>query len=138
VALDAGYGSCILRNASIAAVCEEALIHGADKRYLLHAWIIMPNHVHELVTPFEEIPLPKIVQTRKSCTSKAMNRIRGVSGQVWQREYFDRYIRDIAHAEAALRYIEENPVKAGLAETPEEWRFGNAWHRSEGARLAHL
>jgi REP element-mobilizing transposase RayT len=73
----------------------------------------MPNHVHVLIEAFADSPLPEVVQSWKSFTAKAINRWLGRNGEVWQREYFDRYIRDDAHLRAVIDYIEGNPVAAG-------------------------
>jgi REP element-mobilizing transposase RayT len=90
----------------------------------------MPNHVHVLFAPIAGNRLADIVHAWKSWTAKAINRHRGVSGPVWQREYFDRFIRDEEHFAAALAYVEDNPVKAGLAAEPADWRFGSACRRT--------
>src|SRR5205807_1534266 len=95
-------------------IVEEALLRGAEGRYHLHAFVIMPNHAHVLIEPAPGNRLADIVQGWKSWTAKAINRRRAASGSVWQREYFDRFMRDERHAEATIAYIEENPVKARL------------------------
>ena len=92
----------------------------------------MPNHVHVLIRQPENARLSDIVQAWKSWTAKAINRRRGRSGRVWQKDYFDRYMRSARQFAATVAYIEENPVKAGLAERPEDWRFGSAWWRENG------
>jgi REP element-mobilizing transposase RayT len=127
--LDAGHGECILRAPEIAEIVESALLHGFGIEYELFAWVVMPNHVHALIAPITGNRLADIVQAWKSWTAKAINTRRGASGIVWQREYFDRFIRDERHFAAALTYIEENPVKAGLAARPSDWRFGSARRR---------
>jgi REP element-mobilizing transposase RayT len=132
--LDAGYGACLLREPAFASIVESALLHGEGDRYELIAWVIMPNHVHALIAPAADHVLPAIVHTWKSWTAKAINRGRDGGGQVWQREYFDRFIRDDGHLAATIAYIEENPVKAGLVVEPADWRFGSAWRRCHGGR----
>jgi REP element-mobilizing transposase RayT len=137
MALDAGHGACLLRVPACADIVEAALFHGAGVRYALHAFVIMPNHVHALVAPAADHRLPDIIQAWKSWTAKAINRQYGRSGTVWQREYFDRFIRDDRHLAATVAYIEENPVKAGLAMRAAEWRYGSAWRRARAdSRLA--
>ncbi len=138
-ALDAGHGACLMRDPALAEIVEASLLHGAGTQYQLFSWVVMPNHVHALISPNAGNRLGDIVQAWKSWTAKAINRHRGASGPVWQREYFDRYIRNERHFAAAVAYIEANPVKAGLAAQPRDWRFGSARRcmSSEGARLAH-
>ena len=129
-ALDAGHGRCLLRDPTTAEVVETALFDGDDCYYDLLAWVIMPNHVHVLILPAPDQRLPDIVQRWKSWTARLINRLRGEKGTIWQREYFDRYMRDDAHVAAAIAYIEDNPVKAGLAKTAANWRFGSTWWRA--------
>jgi len=126
-ALDAGYGACILREPTFAGIVERALLYGAGQRYELIAWVVMPNHVHVLISPAANGALATIVQAWKSSTAKVINRERGGDGTVWQRDYFDRFVRDDRHLAAAIAYVEENPVKAGLAVSAADWRFSSAW-----------
>ncbi len=128
-ALDAGLGECLLRDHPIASIVEDALLHGSESRYDLYAWVIMPNHVHVLIRQAEGCRLSDTVQGRKSWTARQINRYRRHTGTVWQREYYDRYIRNQRHFDATLAYIEWNPVSARLVATPEQWRFSSAWWR---------
>ncbi|WP_410001713.1 transposase [Singulisphaera sp. GP187] len=86
----------------------------------------MPTHVHVLVTRFQGNTLSQVLHSWKSYTGKVANRLLGQTGRFWQEEYFDRRIRDETHFWIAKRYIEENPVKAGLCHRPEDWMFGSA------------
>ena len=135
-ALDASYGACLLRDPALAGIVEAALLHGAGVKSELFSWVVMPNHVHVLVAPKTGHRLADIVQACKSWTAKAVKRARAGAGAVWQREYFDRFVRDERHFAAAVAYIEDNPVKAGLAANPGDWRFGSASRRPEGAHPA--
>jgi putative DNA methylase len=125
--LDNGYGECWLRREAVAAMVETALKFHHAKFYLLIAWVIMPNHVHFLLQPLRGKHLDTILHSFKSYTAHEANKILGRAGQFWQHESFDRYIRDHRHFKAVIRYIENNPVKAGLCSVPEEWRFSSAW-----------
>jgi REP element-mobilizing transposase RayT len=133
--LDTGYGACHLQNPDIAQIVEEALLYFAGTRYVIHAWVVMPNHVHALFTPARDWSLSGILQSWKSFTSKEANKLLERNGQFWQEDYFDRYIRDGSHFSDVLTYIERNPVKAGLCGTPEEWAFGSARLRSTDAEV---
>jgi REP element-mobilizing transposase RayT len=124
--LDAGHGSCCLRDARVAKLVEGALLYFDGQHYHLLAWVVMPNHVHVLIEMAPGHRLPDIVHSWKSFTAKAANRILGRSGALWQPEYFDRYIRNPDHFDRAVHYIHENPVKAGLALQAEEWPFSSA------------
>jgi putative DNA methylase len=128
-ALDRGRGSAVLSDTRVGEIVENALLHFDAERYRLHAWCIMPNHVHALATPLAEWTLSDIAHSWKSFTSKKANAALGALGPFWAPEYYDRAIRDEAHFASAVDYIAMNPVKAGLCATPEEWRFSSAWLR---------
>jgi putative transposase len=124
--VDAGYGSCALRDPAIADIVEGQLLYHHEERYRLLAWTIMPNHVHLLATLFEGVSLPKVVQSWKARSAKRANEILGEQGPFWYRDYYDRYIRDEVHLDNCLRYIDHNPVRAKLCSSREEWQFGSA------------
>ncbi len=123
--LDVGYGSCLLRNGAAAAIVAGNWVRFATVRYELHAWVVMPNHVHVLITTRGERTLAQIVQSWKSYTAKRIRRVMGGRGAVWQREYWDRAIRDERHFAAAIAYVHDNPVQAGLVATAVEWRWSS-------------
>ncbi len=124
--LDTGWGACHLRDPRIDGLVEGALLHFDGDRYTMHAWVVMPNHVHALFTPAANWSLSSILWSWKSFTSKEANKLLGRTGQFWQEDYFDRYIRNDGHFHDAVTYIEFNPVSAGLCALPEEWQFGSA------------
>jgi REP element-mobilizing transposase RayT len=128
--IDGGLGSCALRDPAIAAMVESALIHFDGERYRLNAWVIMPNHVHVLIEQIGGFPLGDVVHAWKSFTAKQANRSLGRTGAFWAPDYFDRYIRDQRHFDAAVYYIHQNPVKAGLIACAEEWRWSSAWEET--------
>ena len=130
--LDRGLGSCFLNEPDIAQIVENALLYHDNIRYGLHAWIIMPNHVHTLFTPRAEYTLGRIVHTWKSYTALHCNRVLARTGEFWQRESYDRYIRNGKHFAKTVEYIENNPVKAGLCTCPEDWRWGSAYLKHTG------
>ena len=127
--LDSGYGACFLKDPRLAEIVENALLHFDGQRYALHAWCVMPNHVHTLFMPAFEFTMSAIVHSWKSFTAHECNRALGRTGQFWAREPFDRYIRNQKHFRNALAYIEDNPVNARLCERPEDWRWSSARRR---------
>jgi putative DNA methylase len=127
VALDTGHGESLLVDPRVAAIVEGAFLHFDAERYRLHAWVIMPNHVHVVATPLERWTLSDIVHSWKSFSATKANALLARSGAFWAREYFDRAIRDEAHYANAVAYVEMNPVKAGLCGRAEDWRFSSAW-----------
>jgi putative DNA methylase len=131
--LDAGHGECHLRQPEIAALIENNLLHFDGSRYRLLAWVVMPNHVHTLIET-SPTPLAEILHGWKSYTGKAANRLLKRTSDFWQTEYFDRFIRNEEHFRKTVHYLENNPVKAGLVRSAEEWIFSSAYHRNEGTR----
>jgi REP element-mobilizing transposase RayT len=132
--LDDGHGECWLRRADVARLAEAALLHFDGQRYCLLAWCIMPNHVHVMIETREGFTLPGILHSWKSYTANQANKLLARCGEFWQREYLDRYIRNAEHYQQAVAYIEENPVKAGLARVKTNWPWSSAkFRQSMGA-----
>ena len=125
-------GPSWLNDPRIADKLAEALLHGANVRrsYDLFAWVIMSNHVHLVLRPHDR--LSEIMRWLKTATAVRANRLLGRTGGVfWQREYFDHWIRTEKEIAAVVRYVEENPVKAGLVACAEEWRWSSAFSGAE-------
>jgi REP element-mobilizing transposase RayT len=127
--LDRGHGVGELVRPEIGAVVEETLLLFDSRRYRLHAWVIMPNHAHVLITPLQTQSLSAITHSWKSFTAMRANSLLSRKGRFWAPEYFDRAIRDENHFANASAYIAMNPVKAGLCKRPEDWRFSSSWER---------
>jgi putative transposase len=128
--LDAGHGCCLLKHTNCARIVEDNLLHFDGVRYRLIAWVIMPNHVHVLVEIMNDSPVADLVHSWKSYSATRINRLMIRSGSLWQREYWDRYIRDEAHLHQVIAYIHDNPVTCGLSPTPQAWSFSSASRNS--------
>ena len=124
--LDAGHGACWLRDLRVGKVVEDAMLFFDDARYHLLAWCVMPNHVHVLVETKTGWEIGNLVHSWKSYSAQKGNKLLGRKGPFWQREYHDRFVRDQPHLQNILRYIEENPVKAGLVSKAKDWPLGSA------------
>ena len=124
--LDKGYGECYLEIEEIAEQVQESLLHFDAVRYKLIAWAIMPNHIHFLIKPINNHSPSEIIKKFKSFTAHEANKILHKSGQFWQEDYFDRYIRNREHYEKTIDYIENNPVKARLCEKRGDWKYSSA------------
>jgi hypothetical protein len=135
--LDAGHGACVLDEPVVRRIVATAIKHFADKstsgilplsspdaarsrgyggqpaRYSLREWVVMPNHVHVVVTPLAGHNLSKILHSWKSFTATAINRQLGHRGALWQKESFDHIVRSADQLERIERYIHDNP--RGLA-----------------------
>jgi len=137
--LDNSYGACWLKREDVAEMVQNALKFHDGKKYLLFAWVVMLNHLHFLIRPLPGQHLDSIMHSIKSYTAHEANKLLSRSGNFWQEESFDRYIRDTRHFRATFRYIHMNPVKAGLCSSPEDWkystRFAVDW---SGGRPAHM
>ena len=112
--LDQGLGSCLLGDSANASIVASSFHHFDQTRYLLHAWVIMPNHVHLLLSLGKSIDLGETVASWKRFTATKINRLDFSLGPVWQKDYFDRLIRDWDHFMNVARYIRRNPIKAKL------------------------
>src|SRR5437867_6066800 len=128
--LDRGEGAAWMNDPRVADMVQQGLLFFDGDRYGLHSWVVMPNHVHALFTPRGPWELSDVLHSWKSFTSKECNKILRRRGVFWQKENFDRYVRDDRHYENAVAYIENNPVKAGLCQKPEDWPWGSArWRK---------
>ena len=130
--LDHGHGSCYLNQPRVAKIVQDAILFFDQEKYLLSAWIVMPNHVHLVTTPLPGKPLAGIIQSLKSFTANEANKLLERTGSFWMPDYFDRYIRNQKHLAAAIAYVENNPVEAGLCNRPEDWPFSSAWFSNHG------
>jgi hypothetical protein len=93
--------------------------------YKLHAFVVMPNHVHLLISP--RLPLPRIMNGLKGVTARDSNRILGHRGiSFWQDESFDHWVRSAEEFDRIRAYIEFNPVSAGLVTRSEDWPWSSA------------
>ena len=118
-------GPFFLRLPEIAKMVTDAIYYRDLQSYNLHAFAVMPNHVHLLMTPLVEVS--KLTQSLKRFTAREANRMLGLTGQpFWQHEGFDRLVRNATEFERLVHYIEWNPVTAGLAATPEEFPWSSA------------
>ena len=98
----------------------------SEGAYLLHEFVIMPDHLHVLLTPSGTTTLEKAIQLIKGGSSFTIHQARNHAMQVWLPGFHDWTIWDMADYEAKRDYIRMNPVRAGLVERPEEWQFGSA------------
>jgi carbamoylphosphate synthase large subunit/REP element-mobilizing transposase RayT len=113
--LDQGHGSCLLRDPKAAQILAESLRRFEGQRFVLDAFVVMPNHVHALVKPLDDYSIAKILHSWKSFSANAINREFGREGALWMAETFDTIVRDKFHLEACRAYIAKNPGKAALA-----------------------
>ena len=128
-ALDtASAGPVWLKQPRIAALVAATLRCGDEELqlYRLGAFVVMPNHVHVLLEAFGAVP--RITQLIKGNTARQANQVLGRAGApFWQHESYDHWVRSEAEYRQIVRYIECNPVAAGLAGGVEEWPWSSAY-----------
>ena len=90
------------------------LRHFDGERAAIIPSVVMPNHAHALFVQNANWPLEKLLRSWKSFTSRRINSLVGRDGSLWQRDYFDRLVRDGKHFANCVRYIRRNPAKARL------------------------
>ena len=119
-------GPAYLRRPEAAAIVAAHIVSlaGTPSYYQLHAWVVMPNHVHLLVTP--SVRLPEVTRGLKGATARRVNQALGLSGALWQDETFDRLVRNTGEFNRIVGYIEQNPVSAGLVSAPGQYPWSSA------------
>jgi putative DNA methylase len=105
-----------------------ACIHDNGIRYVLHACVVMPDHVHVLLTPRRDAhgdyyALSEIMSGIKGASAHAVNRLLGRKGSLWQAESFDHLLRSGESTRAKAEYICQNPIRAGLVGSDTEYRW---------------
>jgi len=98
-------------------IAIETCVRGHRERYWLHAICVMPDHVHLVFTLYEEFSLPRMMQQVKSVAAHH------IGHRVWQREYFDRIMRSDEDVRRKCEYICQNPVRAGLVSSVDDYRW---------------
>jgi REP element-mobilizing transposase RayT len=104
-------------------------VHDHDRRYRLRVAVVMPDHVHVILTPLTDesrrtlISLVEIMKAIKGASAHAINRHAGNHGAIWQEESFDRVVRSSENLDAKIAYILENPVRSGLVRDWREYKW---------------
>ncbi len=126
-------GAFYLRQPDVADMTVEAILYNADilGHFALHAFVVMPNHVHLLATP--AVAVPKLTKSLKGSTAKRANAMLALTGQpFWQEESYDHLVRHEPEFSKIRSYIEGNPVRAGLVTEAREYRWSSAgWATGE-------
>ncbi len=103
-------------------------------KFLLHAFVIMPDHFHALITPAPDVSLEKAMQFIKGGFSfRLRSRV-----DVWMRRFNESQVSSEEKFMGFVHYVEENPVRRGLASTPQEYPFGSAASVPLDPMPAHL
>ena len=131
---EARAGQFYLRQPAVADMVVEAIQYNANVlgHFVLHAFVVMPNHVHLLATP--AVTLPKLTKSLKGITAKRANAMLALTGSsFWQEESYDHLVRHAREFEKIRNYIEGNPVRAGLVREASEYRWSSAGWATGGS-----
>ena len=109
------------RNAESLVVVLRSLV--AERKFKLHDFVVMPDHVHLLIEVADDMTIEKAMQFIKGRFSHQLSHEFGFKGEVWQRGFTEVQVMNKQSFEAHRAYIGENPVKAGLAANAEEYPF---------------
>jgi REP element-mobilizing transposase RayT len=143
--LDASdFGPTWLKKKEIAEIVKDAIHFYDNKKYNLVCYTIMSNHVHQVFKPLvgrisDSTNLPseaeasrnrvsgyivtKILQDLKRFTARECNKILNRTGTFWQHESYDHVVRDYDELQRIVKYVLNNPVKTGLCEKWEDWKW---------------
>jgi len=115
----------LFQSARMARLLIEVMLHyRREKKYLLHEFVVMPDHFHLLLTP--TLTLERAMQLIKGGFSYRAGKELGFGGEIWENSFYDHRIRDLAEYERCRHYIHQNPVKRRLSETPEVYPYSSA------------
>jgi REP element-mobilizing transposase RayT len=123
---------CKANRIAFTAEARDAIFHHClydhGKRYDLHAAVVMPDHVHLLLNPLRDetgwpYSLPTILKLVKGTSARSVNKLSGSCGPVWQEESFDHVMRSQESFEEKLEYLRKNPIRRGLVDKPEDYKW---------------
>jgi putative transposase len=116
----------ILQSGRMAGLLLDVLLHyRMQRKYLLHEFVVMPDHFHLLITPRES--LERAMQLIKGGFSFRAKRELGFIQEIWQPSFYDRRVRDTEEYSAFREYIRQNAPKRGLAAKAQDYRYSSAW-----------
>jgi putative transposase len=136
----------LFHNSQCAALLEGAIFRYRDRGdYFVHRHVIMPDHIHLILTPGASTTLEKALMLIKGGSSHEIGKQCGNRLPVWQPGFAEHQIRDTTDFERHVEYIDRNPVRAGLAASPDAYPYGSAagryaldiWPIASGAK-AHV
>jgi putative transposase len=118
---------CLLQSEKMATLLIDVLFHYQRmEKYLLHEFVIMPNHIHLLITPAPNTTIEKTIQFIKGGFSYRVRKELGFVMEIWQTSFYDHRVRDADEYVRFRRYVHMNPVKRGLSTAPDEFPYSSA------------
>jgi putative transposase len=110
-----------------AEILIETLFHYRERSaYFLHEFVVMPDHLHLMLTPSRTASLEKVMQFIKGGSSYQIRKARKQKMEIWQVGFHDWTIRDFNDWQTKVEYIHTNPVRAKLVQKPEDWPYSSA------------
>ncbi len=107
-------------------ICQNLLWIRDQGSMALHAFVLMPDHLHLIVTPCSGRTLAQIMHTVKGFSAQRVNSRLGTTGAMWQVGYHEQGIRGREALHAAIQYVEQNPLEANLVDRAEQWSYSSA------------
>lgn len=107
-------------------MCETIDSVRRRRGFRLPGFVVMPDHLHLLVLPAAGDTISALVQELKYASGRRINAARGHKGALWQKGFFDRFMRTPKELLETLDYMHQNPVRKGFVEKPEDWRWSSA------------
>jgi type I restriction enzyme R subunit len=135
-----------LEQPALAGQVQTSLMFFAGIRCEVFAFVVMPSHFHWVFQPTAvyaqslvgATARERLMQGVKTFTARGCNILLGRRGQFWQEESYDHWVRDPDELERIIQYVENNPVKAGLCQRPEDWPWSSArWRMETGTPFGH-
>lgn len=117
--MDQGHGECWFSQAKFALELRRSILHMHEHRYEVGRFVIMANHCHLVIRPFDSFELENEIGSIKSVTARFINSNAKRSGLLWQQESYDRIVRDAEHLYRVVQYIGRNPKMSGVE--PKKW-----------------
>jgi len=128
VTANAYNGQALFQSERVATLLIETLFnYRRQGKYLLHEFVIMPNHLHFLFTTINDTTLERAIQLIKGGFSYRAGKQLNIKGEIWQRSYVDHRVRDTSDFLQHKLYIRRNPVREHLAESAEGYRYSSAF-----------
>lgn len=117
----------LFTNTTFANIVVDQIVSCRDRGfYKLHAFVVMPDHLHILLTPSETTTVEKAMQMIKGGSAHRMGVKKPQPFPIWHAGFYDRWMRDAGEYRGSKRYIEQNPVVAKLVERSEDYAFSSA------------
>lgn len=107
-------------------VVSRILDYRDARNFLLHEFVLMPNHLHLILTPAPSVSLEKVMQLIKGGSSFEIHRVRAIKIQIWQSGFHESRVKGWSDYQKKADYVCFNPVAAKLVEQPKDWPYGSA------------